>query len=96
VLAVVEDWRTAPVDERLRRVLGFLDKLTRTPDEVTPEDVRNLREVGLSDPEIQDAIYICATYCIIDRIADAFDFQLPDDEDMRKTAKFLLKIGYRA
>lgn len=95
MLAVVEDWRTALVEERLRAVLGFLDKLTRTPDEITSEDVRILREAGVSDSEIEDAIYICATYCIIDRIADAFDFQLPGDEDMRKMSKFLLKVGYR-
>jgi hypothetical protein len=32
---------------------------------------------------------------IIDRLADAFGFEIPSEEHMRKCAKFLLRIGYR-
>jgi hypothetical protein len=32
---------------------------------------------------------------IIDRLADAFDFEIPSQERMQKTAKFLLRMGYR-
>lgn len=76
-------------------VFLFIEKLTATPDDVTPEDVQVLRNHGLGDEEIEDAIYICVAFNIIDRLADAFDFEVPTQERMRKTAKFLLRMGYR-
>ena len=36
--AVEADWRTAPIDERLRAMLGFIEKLTLRPDELGPAD----------------------------------------------------------
>jgi hypothetical protein len=57
--------------------------------------VQVLRDHGLGEEEIEDAIYICVAFNIIDRLADAFDFALPDQEQMRKTAKFLMRMGYR-
>jgi alkylhydroperoxidase family enzyme len=54
---VLENWRTAPVDERLRAMLGFIEKLTLNPLAVTPADVGPLREAGLSDDAIEDAIH---------------------------------------
>jgi alkylhydroperoxidase family enzyme len=36
VKAILEDWRTAPVNERMRAMLGFLEKVTLTPTEVGP------------------------------------------------------------
>ena len=37
--AVLTDWRTAPIDARLRATLGFLEKLTLAPTEVRPADL---------------------------------------------------------
>ena len=55
VAAVLNDWRTAPIDAKLRAMLGFLEKLTLTPAEVGPADVAPLRAAGLSDAAIEDA-----------------------------------------
>jgi alkylhydroperoxidase family enzyme len=93
--AIIRDWRTAPVSERLQATFTFIEKLTDTPDEVGPEDITKLREYGLGSEEIEDAIYICVAFSIIDRLADAFGFEIPDQEQMRKTSKFLLRLGYR-
>lgn len=93
--AIIRDWRTAPVSERLQATFTFIEKLTDTPDDVGPEDINLLRTYGLGDEEIEDAIYICVAFSIIDRLADAFDFEIPTEEQMRKTSKFLLRLGYR-
>ncbi|HSN88721.1 MAG TPA: hypothetical protein VL025_18300 [Thermoanaerobaculia bacterium] len=93
--AITLDWRTAPVSDRLRATFTFIEKLTDFPDEVGPEDIHKLREHDLGDEEIEDAIYICVAFSIIDRLADAFDFEVPSKEQMRKTSKFLLRLGYR-
>lgn len=91
---LTSDWNTGSLREEVRAILPFLEKLTLQPDEVGPEDVRKLREAGLSREAIRDAIYVCATFNIIDRIADAFDFQVMSPEDLPNAAKFLLKMGY--
>ncbi|MFZ0547791.1 MAG: hypothetical protein WAM60_20255 [Candidatus Promineifilaceae bacterium] len=91
VKAILEDWRTAPIDERLRAMLGFLEKVTLTPTEVTPEDIAPLRAVGLNDHAIEEALYVCFLFNMMDRFADAFDFEVPEQAD----GTFLYKMGYR-
>ena len=88
------EWKIGPLREEARAILPFLEKLTLSPGEVGPEDVRKLRESGLSDDAIRDAIYICVAFNLIDRIADAFDFEVPAPDHVRNAARFLLKMGY--
>jgi alkylhydroperoxidase family enzyme len=95
VAAVLADWRTAPVDERVRAALGLLEKLNRAPAEVGPEDVAPLRTAGLSEQAIADAIYVCGLFNMIDRVADALGFKIPTPEEFARGARMLLRLGYR-
>ena len=88
------EWQTATLREEVRAILPFLEKLTLSPDEAGAEDVRKLREAGLSSEAIRDAIYVCAAFNVIDRIADAFAFEVPAPDHVRNAARFLLKTGY--
>jgi alkylhydroperoxidase family enzyme len=92
---VLEDWRKAPIDEKLRAALGFLEKITLSPDEVGPEDAALPRQAGVSDSALRDAVYVCALFNLIDRVSDALDFAIPSPEQFRKGAKVLLRFGYR-
>ncbi|HEX2644382.1 MAG TPA: hypothetical protein VHU81_15405 [Thermoanaerobaculia bacterium] len=92
---VISDVTHAPVRDELRRTLLFLGKLNDTPEEVTPDDIWELRAAGVPGRAIEDAIYICTAYNIVDRLADAFGFQLPPQQELHRTARFLLKIGYK-
>ena len=92
--AVLDDWRTAPVDERLRAALGFLEKLTLAPDRVTAADVVPLRAAGLSDAAIEDAIHAFVLFNIYDRVADTLEFDVPGPESFAHGAAMLLKRGY--
>jgi alkylhydroperoxidase family enzyme len=94
VRAALADWRTAPIDERLRAMLGFLEKLTLTPERIGPEDVAPLRAVGLTDQAIREAVYVCFLFNVMDRLADAFGFTLPTPESRGRAAKFLYRLGY--
>jgi uncharacterized peroxidase-related enzyme len=96
VTAVLADWRTAPIDERLRAMLGFLAKLTRTPDEVGPADVAPLRAAGLSDQAVREAIYVCFLFSVMDRLADAFDFTILPEKNVKRVARLLYRLGYGA
>lgn len=92
---VLSDVSGSHVRSELRRTLLFLGKLNDTPEEVTPDDIWELRAAGVPGQAIEEAIYICTAYNVVDRLADAFGFQLPPQQDLQRTARFLLKIGYK-
>jgi uncharacterized peroxidase-related enzyme len=95
VQAVLEDWHTAPIDWKTRIMLGFLSKLTLEPFHVTTADIIPLREAGLSDEAIEDAIHICANFNVINRLADAFGFELPSPKGLARSTEILLTRGYQ-
>lgn len=96
--AVLADWQTAPIDEKLRATFAFLSKLTLAPVEVGPGDVAELRAAGVGDEAIEDAIEVCALFNVIDRIADALAFQsnalVFSPEQLRQNAAETLAKGY--
>jgi alkylhydroperoxidase family enzyme len=94
VASILEDWRTAPINEKLRATLGFLEKLTISPGEVTSEDIQPLIFAGVTDRAIEQAIYVCFLFNMMDRLADAFDFYLPSPQGFRQDARLLYNLGY--
>lgn len=94
VRAALADWRAAPIDERLRAMLGFLEKLTLTPEQVSAQDVAVLRNAGLTDRAIREAIYVCFLFSVMDRLADAFDYTIPSAKSTGRAARFLYRMGY--
>lgn len=89
-----EPWKTELLRPEVQAILPFLEKLTLLPEEVTPDDAQALRDAGLTDDAIRDAVAVCAAFNIIDRLADAFSFDVPPPEHVRGAARFLLKKGY--
>ena len=92
---MLADWRTAPIDDRTRAMLGFLEKLTLTPESLTVADVGPLRQAGLGDAAIEDAIHVCTLFSVYDRLADSFEFDIPEQAGFEQGATTLLKRGYR-
>jgi len=95
IQAVLEDYRTAPISEKLRAMLGFLEKLTLRPAGVGPDDAVALRAAGLSDEEIESAIHVCALFNVINRVADSLGFETADADGYRKGARRLVTVGYK-
>lgn len=95
VEAVLADYRTAPISEKLRAMLGFLEKLTLQPDSVGPDDVAPLRAAGLSGEEIEDAIHVCALFNVMNRVADSLGYDEADANGYAVSARRLLSArGY--
>ena len=94
--SILDDWHTAPIDEKLRSMLGFLEKVTLSPDEVSAEDIVPLRTAGLSDQAIEEALYVMFLFNLMDRLADAFDFHIPTKKGQKRTANMLYRLGYGA
>ena len=91
---MLADWRTAPVDRKVRAALGFLEKLTLAPAELRPADVEPLRAAGVSDAAIEDAIHVCVLFNIYDRLADALTFHLPGPDGYAASGRSLMQRGY--
>ena len=92
--AVEVDWRTAPVDERLRAMLGFIEKLTLRPAELSPEDADAVRAAGVSDEAMVDAIHVAALFNMITRLADSLGWDVPEWDSFLARADSMLATGY--
>ena len=93
--AILDDYMSAELEPRLETTLTFLAKLTREPWAVTPDDIAPMREAGLSDEAIEEAIRVCLCLNVIDRIADAFDFEVAGGRHLEAIVKMLTVAGYR-
>ena len=92
---MLADYRAAPIPEKLRAMLGFLEKLTLQPADVSPDDAVPLRAAGLSDEEIEDAVHVCALFNIINRVADSLGFEPADADGYEKNGRWLVSYGYK-
>lgn len=74
---MVQDYRRAGLDARLRAIMDYAIKITRHSVECSESDIETLREHGLTDEDIYDVIQTAAIYNFNNRVANASGF-LPD------------------
>lgn len=86
---------TAPVSEELKAALALIETFTLRPDELGPDDIESARRAGLSEEAIEHAIDVATLFNLIDRLADAFGFYVPDQPGFDRGARILLRFGYR-
>lgn len=67
----------APVTEKERTLLRFVELVTREAWRTTPEDVQKLRQAEWSEDQIAEAVYITALFAFFNRVADAFGLEDP-------------------
>ena len=67
---VADDPERAPLDTRERAIVDWALKLTRSPSEMTREDLLPLGEAGLDDRAILDLALIVGYYAFVNRLAD--------------------------
>ena len=93
--AVLADYRTAQIDEKLRAMLGLLEKFTLNHEQLSATDVRPVLDAGVTREAIRDAFYVAFLFNTYDRLADTLGWQLPADRYYAKAGQFLLKKGYK-
>jgi alkylhydroperoxidase family enzyme len=79
----------------LRATLGFIEKLTLRPDELTPDDAAAVRAAGVSTEALVDAIHVVALFSMIVRLADSLGWDVPPFESFYDRADAMLAGGYR-
>jgi len=67
-----------------RTLLEYVELVTKAADRTTAEDVQTLRDVGWSEDQIAEAVYVTAMFAFFNRVADAFG--VPSQEYL-KTGK---------
>ena len=60
--AVLEDYRTAPIDDREKALFAFIEKMNEQSNSVRREDIDRLTAAGWSQEAIYDAITVCALF----------------------------------
>jgi len=71
VAALRRDYTQASLSDQDRTMLNYVAKLTKSPREITPEDLEKLRRVGFDDTAILQINLIASWFNYINRVADA-------------------------
>jgi len=91
---VQRDVRSAPIDDRLRATLLFIETLTLRPDELTHADAEAVYAAGVSREALVDAIHVAALFNVIVRLADSLGWDVPPFEAFFERAETMLASGY--
>jgi uncharacterized peroxidase-related enzyme len=75
------DYRSAAVSAADRAMLDYAVKLTRSPSDISEEDVSALRAQGFDDRGVHDICAIAAYYAFVNRIADGLGVELEEPEE---------------
>jgi alkylhydroperoxidase family enzyme len=82
------------VRPELRAALGFIEKLTLRPDELSPADAEEVLAAGVSQQALRDAAAVCSLFSMIVRLADSFGWDVPTWERLQARAPAMLDGGY--
>jgi len=64
----------------LTAVLAFLEKTARSPESVSEGDLKEVRELGVPDEAIVEALHVMFVWNVINRLSHAFDYQLSEGQ----------------
>jgi uncharacterized peroxidase-related enzyme len=93
VAALLDDLDTAAVEERMKPVLRYVGKLTRTPSQMTPADAEAVYTAGWDERALHDAVSVCALFNFMNRLADGLGIQA-GERYFQQAAERLASQGY--
>ena len=96
VVTAALEGRLEELEPRLRATLGFLEKVTLTPWDLSATDLVPMREAGLDDAAIEEATRIALCFNVIDRLADAFNYEMSSGRGLKVSVSLILGVGYGA
>jgi len=66
------DLENAGLTDKELTLFDYVRKITEAAPRTTPADVQQLRDVGWTEPQIAEAVYVTALFAFFNRVADAF------------------------
>jgi len=96
VQQVLDDYTTAPIDDKLRATLALLEKMTLDHARLGADDIRQVLRAGVSKQAIEEALEVAFLFNVYDRLADAMGWDVPAIRSgyYQTAAKRLLTRGY--
>lgn len=96
VKQVQEDFRSAPISDKMKALLNIAAQVQKVGPHVTEDDIAAAREEGATDKEIHDTVLIAAAFCMYNRYVDGLGTFAPDNEEMYdEHGKELATEGYK-
>ena len=77
----------------LTAVLALLERVSR--DAVTAEDIARVRDAGVPDDAIADALVVNLVFNVVNRLANAFGWSWDSDDHLQAGARALRRFGYK-
>ena len=68
---MLQDYRTAPIDDRDKAMFEFLEKMNRESNRLQQTDLDQVKAAGWSDEALYDAITVCALFNFYNKWIDA-------------------------
>ncbi len=78
----------------LKAVLEFLEKVTFSPGQVFESGLTEVRELGVPDEAVIEALHVAFVWNVVDRLAYAFDYRLLEGQ-LKKGTQALHQFKYR-
>lgn len=75
-------------------VLEFLEKVALSPEAVSESDLAKVRELGVPDEAIDEALHVNFVWNIINRLSHSFDYQLGEGQ-LEKGTQALHQFKYK-
>ncbi|MDR8394002.1 peroxidase-related enzyme [Aliifodinibius sp. S!AR15-10] len=95
VKQVQEDFRSAPISDKMKALLHIAAQVQKGGTHVTDQDISAAKEKGATDKEIHDTVLIAAAFCMYNRYVDGLGTFAPDDEEAyEEHGKVLATEGY--
>ena len=68
---MLEDYRSAPIDDREKALFTFIEKMNQQSNLVRREDLDRVKAMGWTDEAVYDAITVCALFKFYNAWIDA-------------------------
>ncbi|UCG72412.1 MAG: peroxidase-related enzyme [Chromatiales bacterium] len=85
---------SASVDDRLKPILRYVQKLTLTPSRMTQADADAILAAGWDEQALVDVVSICAVQNFFNRFVDGVGVDVDDSTARQTGAAVLPTIGY--
>jgi alkylhydroperoxidase family enzyme len=69
--AVLDDYRTAPIDNREKALFAFIEQMNERSNLIRREDIDRVTAAGWTEEAIYDAITVCALFKFYNAWIDA-------------------------
>ncbi len=91
--ALLLDVDSSSVDDKMKPILRYVQKLTSAPSRMTPADADAVYAVGWDDQALHAAVSICALFNCMNRLVEGLGIQAPAGYHATSASR-LKDIGY--